>query len=122
MFFLGQFGAFVREKCPEPDEALPVVEIHLTDGAVLDLCHVMGVATAWVALAVNDPEAREEVPRMRTELVPYACIVRVTVRSCRAGKPGIGFSDERVSKMFEDGATCMASPENALRAAAGPQS
>ena len=117
-FFLGQLGAFVREKCPEPGEGLPVVEIHVADGDVLDLCHVMGVAPTWVALAVNELEAPEGAPPMRTELVPYGRIVQVTVRSSRVGRPELGFSDKRARKMFEDGAMCSASPESALRAAA----
>lgn len=120
VFFLGQLGAFVREKCPDPGEGLPVVEIHLAEGEILDLCHVMGVAPSWVALAVNELEAQDDAPPMRTELVPYSRIVQVTVRSCRSGKPGMGFTDERARQMF-DGATCSASPENALRAAAAPR-
>lgn len=119
VFFLGQLGAFVRERCPEPGEGLPVVEIHVADGEVLDLCHVMGVAPAWVALAVNDLEARENEPRMRTELVPYARIVQVTVRSSRAEKPDMGFNDRGANPLFQNGATCSVSPEAALRAAAG---
>ena len=119
VFFLGQLGAFVRDKCPAPCEGLPVVEIHLAEGEVLDLCHVMGVAPTWVALAVNELNARDDEPRMRTELVPYARIVQVTVRSCRSGKPDIGFSDERARRIFEDGSACLTSPETALRTAAG---
>jgi hypothetical protein len=119
VFFLGQLGAFVRERCPEPGEGLPVVEIHVTDGEVLDLCHVMGVAPAWVALAVNDLEAREDEPRMRTELVPYGRIVQVTVRSSRAGKPEMGFNDRSAHRLFQNGATGPVSPEAALLAAAG---
>lgn len=94
------------------------MEIHLADGDVLDLCHVMGVAPTWVALAISELEAREDAPRMRTELVPYARIVQVTVRSSRIGEPGIGFRNERARRMFQDGATCEASPERALHAAA----
>ena len=67
MFFLGQLGAFVRGMRPPPDEGLPVVEIHLADGDVLDLCHVMGVAPEWVAPAVNNLEAAEGESRMAAD-------------------------------------------------------
>jgi hypothetical protein len=120
VFFLGQLGAFVRDKCPDPGEGLPVVEIHLADGDVLDLCHVIGVAPTWVALAVNEIEAREDQPRMRTELVPYARIAQVTVRSCRSGSPHLGFASHQAPELLAPGNRVPATPESALRAAAAP--
>lgn len=32
-FFLGHLGRFVRDHCPDPKENLPVVQVHLADGA-----------------------------------------------------------------------------------------
>jgi hypothetical protein len=123
IFFLEQLGAFVREKCPQPTEGLPVVEIHLAEGEVLDLCHVIGVAPTWVALAVNEVDAGPDDPRMRTELVPFGRIVRVTVRASRRAAPEIGFSDRTARNLFAEGSLCIATPEQALRAAAvGPAS
>ena len=66
LFFLCHLGAFVRDRCPDPAESLPVVWLHLTDGDVLDLCHVIGLAADWAALAVRDAEQDPTARRMRT--------------------------------------------------------
>lgn len=60
--FLGQLVAFVRDRCPDPSEGLPVVEVHLADGEVLDLCHIIGATPHWVALAVNEVERATSAP------------------------------------------------------------
>jgi hypothetical protein len=90
-FFLGQLRAFARECCPSHLEPLPSVSLHLATGEVLGLCHVMGLAPSFVALAVHD-EARgggATSMAMRTELVPYALITRGDARGGRVGSaPG----------------------------------
>ena len=116
-FFLGQLRAFVRDRCPEPGEGLPVVELRLVDGEVLDLCHVIGVTPGWVALAVNETERSTSAPPMRTEIVPYECILRVTVRAVRTGAPHLGFDRTRVPQVLEQTAQQGQAPEAMLRAA-----
>jgi hypothetical protein len=103
-FFLVQFGEFVREKCIGPGEEPPVVEVHLAGGDVLDLRHVLAVAPTWVALTVNNVTARDDAPRTRTELVPFARIVRVIVRSCRIEEPQIGFTHDHAPHWIEGSA------------------
>jgi hypothetical protein len=92
-FFLRHLGAFVRDCCPDPSEALPFVHVHLSSGDVLDLCHVIGLAPRFVALAVYESGGSARV--MRTELVPYEAIVRITVRSGKKEGSHIGFSQEQ---------------------------
>lgn len=116
-FFLGQLRAFVRDRCPGAAEGLPVVELHLVDGEVLDLCHVIGVTPAWVALAVNETDRSTSAPPMRTEIVPYECILRVTVRAVRTGAPHLGFDRTRVPQVLEQTAQPGQAPEAMLRAA-----
>jgi hypothetical protein len=92
-FFLGQLRAFARECCPSHLEPLPSVSLHLATGEVLGLCHVMGLAPSFVALAVHD-EARgggATSMAMRTELVPYALITRVTIQPRRDADAHVGF-------------------------------
>ena len=114
-FFLGQLRAFARERCPDPGEALPAVELHLATGEVLDLCHVMGLAPTFVALAVRDgPRSGTGEARMRTELVPYSLITRVTIRPVRAAGAHVGFDVHHAPDILAHGG----SPEEALRAAA----
>jgi hypothetical protein len=114
-FFLGQLGAFARERCPDPAEALPVVELHLMTGEVLDLCHIMGLAPTFAALAVREgARAGTGDAPMRTELVPYGLIARVTIRAVRGAGGHVGFDVNCAPDTRALGST----PEEALRAAA----
>lgn len=113
-FFAGQLGGLVRERCPELNEGLPSVQLHLHTGERLDLCHVIGFTPLWVALAVweNGSDA------MRTELVPYGSIARVTIGAPRGKGTRVGF-DQSHAPIAMAGITM--TPEQALRAA-GAQS
>lgn len=97
-FFLTQLAAFVRDRCPSPEERLPNVLVHLSDGEGLDLCHVVGVSVHWVALAVRAspgaPASRGPRP-MRTVLVPYSCVVRITMQPESLHATGVGFHQVR---------------------------
>jgi hypothetical protein len=92
MFFASQLRVFVRDCCGGADDHHPVVQVLLADGALLDLCHVIGVASGWVALAVRDEDHPRDESRRRTELVPYRAIERVTIKPQRGEAGGIGFS------------------------------
>lgn len=113
-FFLGQLRAFARDRCPDRAEGLPAVQIHLATGDVLDLCHVVGLAPGFVALAVQ--EGSGEPRRMRTELVPYQLVARVSIRS-PGDREHVGFDVEHAPRVLE--AHGGLTPEAALRKAAG---
>lgn len=115
-FFLGQLAGFVRDRCPPPEAGLPKVELHVADGDVLDLCHVIGVARDWVALAVKEPTGSGAQPRMRTELVPFGSLVRVTIRAAGESAEPVGFDLRRAPAVLA--ASTPATPETTLRAAA----
>jgi hypothetical protein len=110
-FFLRQLGAFVQESC-SASPGLPLVQIHLAGGEVLKLCHVIAIAPGWIALAVHEAAGGREV---RTELVPYAFVVRVTIRPSRDGSR-IGFDAARAPEILGRRSP---SPEEALVIAAG---
>lgn len=114
-FFMTQLRAFVRDRCPDPTEALPTVELTLESGEICDVCHVIGIAPHWVALAVREPRAGDE-HAMRTELVPYATIRRVTIRPTAAGSGSIGFDRDHGPVVVGD---ILRSPEAILDRAAG---
>lgn len=118
VFFLTHLRAFVRDHCPSPADGLPAVELALADGARLQLCHVIGVAPAWVALAVIDEDGAGGRP-MRTEFVPYASIARIGIRPPRGGDPGIGFSQSGPPTILGAGPAADAVAEQVLRSAAG---
>jgi hypothetical protein len=40
------------------------------DGDILNVCHVMGIAPNWIALAVAEVDPPMGSPTMRTELLP----------------------------------------------------
>jgi hypothetical protein len=112
-FFLRQLAAFVQESC-SVSPGLPLVQIHLIGGEMLDLCHVIAIAPGWIALAVHDAAGEREV---RTELVPYALVMRVTIRPSQEGSR-IGFDSTRAPEILGPRRRSM-SPEEALVVAAG---
>lgn len=116
LFFLTQLRGFVRDRCPDEAGGLPTVELWLHSGEKLDLCHVMGVAPLCVALAVEEDRDAAGSRAMRTEIVPYGLIARVTIRAAQPGRPGFGFRTTPAVTIIA-GASPM-SPEEALRAAA----
>lgn len=114
-FFLGQLRAFARECCPSHLEPLPSVFIHLATGEVLGLCHVMGLAPSFVALAVHDETRGGGTSvAMRTELVPYTLITRVTIRPRRDPDGHVGFDSSFEPRLLAQTPT----PEEMLAAAA----
>ncbi len=96
-FFLGSLASFVRDRCPDPSERLPHVQIHLFDGETLDVCHVEALSAAYAALAVYE---RQEPGAMRTEFVPFEMIARLTVRAVRK-ESHIGFDVEHEPQLVE---------------------
>ncbi len=111
-FFLSQLRALARDRCPDPAEHVPVVELHLSDGTALSVCHVIGLAPAWIAVAVYEDPERESAS-MRTELVAYATIVRVTIRAGRHDDHRMGFRQDGSPPLLTE-----TTPEDALRALA----
>lgn len=90
-FFLKHLAGFVRDRCPTPAEALPHVRLHLADGEVLELCHVIALAPHWVAFAVVEAGEGAGNRPMHTELVPYQMLVRVVIRASPVRGSHIGF-------------------------------
>jgi hypothetical protein len=114
-FFLRQLRAFIRERCPDPAEGLPSVQLHLAEGECLEICHVIGIASRWLALAVIETERPVASPTMRTEVVPYGLISRVSVRVARPGPGRVGFEVDRDPALLGGSS----SPEAAFLAMAG---
>ncbi|MBL8880899.1 MAG: hypothetical protein JNG88_17435 [Phycisphaerales bacterium] len=116
VFFLTQLRGFVRDRCPDAAEMMPVVELHLHSGESLDICHVIGVAARCVALAVYEEDESNGSRAMRTELVPYESIIRVTIRTVRPTTPHMGFNRAHAPTVLQEERRM--TPEAALRAAA----
>ena len=110
-FFLGHLGRFVRDRCPDAAENLPLVQVHLADGVTLDVRHIIGVSPRWVMLAVRDSASHRD--GMAVELLPYEIIRRVGIASRRGESSSIGFSQAHPPAIIE--------PETLLRAVMTPQ-
>lgn len=115
-FFYTQLRGFVRDGCPEASENWPTVELRLRSGECIQICHIIGVAPLYVALAVYEDDKADDPPAMRTELLPFDQIERVTVRPMQHKSPGFGFNVARVPSLVTQDS--MMTPEQALRAAA----
>lgn len=100
-FFLTQLNALVRDRCPDASERLPAVGLHLPDGTILGVCHVIDLTPSWVVLAVDDREIAG-VASMRTELVPYKQIMRVTIRTIASDGVHVGFTQSTHTIVRED--------------------
>lgn len=99
-FFLTYLPGLVRERCPEPVESLPRVSLHVASGEILDVCHIIGLAPRWVALAVYDG-GEGAGAAMRTELVPFETILRISIRLPKGGDRAMGFRQDRAPTLHE---------------------
>ena len=97
-FFMGHLARFVRDRCPDPKENLPMVQVRLADGETLDLCHIIGVSPRWVMLAVRDAAGHKD--GMIIELVPFELIRGVCIRTRHAEGASVGFAQSRAPEII----------------------
>lgn len=107
-FFLAQLAGFLRDRCPDPSARLPRLELCIAGAESITVCHVIALSPQWVAVAAGARDAP-----MRTEIIPYESIMRVTIGSRPPG--GIGFDSRRRPLVVADRPM---SPEEALATAA----
>jgi hypothetical protein len=70
-------------------DRVPVVHLHLADGTVLDLCHVIAVSSDWVAAAYfREPASCDDV---EVAFLHPAMITRVTISLPGRSSRSIGF-------------------------------
>ena len=113
-FFLGHLSRFVRDHCPDPEEHLPLVQIRLADGQTLDLCHIIGVSPRWVMLAIRDAAAHPT--DMAIEIVPFAMVQGVRIRTRHAEGTSVGFSQTHAPSIMSAEALAQDALANAMRA------
>lgn len=72
---------------------VPVLEVHLGDRTILDLCHIVRLADDWVAVAYFcQDDAWDDYD---VAFIPYTTIMRVTLTMREQGDRPIGFRTER---------------------------
>lgn len=115
-FFLKRLAALVRDGCPLRTDGLPLVLLHLVDGESIDVCHVIGLSESWVVVAAHDPgvPATTAPVRMRTVLIPYETILRVSLAEQAADGSHIGFRQDRPPEMFFSESSDRVTAERAL--------
>ena len=121
LFFMRNLRGLVRDRCPEAEEGIPTVEIHLLDGQSLEICHIIGIAPNWIALAVHEEEHADGPLPLRTEMVPYHLISRISIEANRhEGTHPIGFNTQNEPAMYGAASSVGSmTPEQALKAVAG---
>ena len=77
---------------------------------------MIGVAPLWIALAVYDRPTSGDRRTMRTELVPYAAVVRISVCGTASDNQQIGFNMDAAPPAIGAG-----EPERWLHAAASQE-
>lgn len=86
----------VEGECRHQPTRVPVVQFRLSDGVVLDVCHIFYLADGWLGVAVyRDPRTCEDMDSM---FLPYEAVTRVTLLLHDAKERRIGFD---VSKSRE---------------------
>ncbi|HYI13969.1 MAG TPA: hypothetical protein VEX37_01155 [Thermomicrobiales bacterium] len=90
LFFSTILPEHVRAEVAANPGKVPIIELYLTGGAVLDLCHVVRLADTWVAVAHF---CREDVfDDADIAFLPYGTIMRVALTMRDKAEREIGFS------------------------------
>jgi hypothetical protein len=89
LFFSSILPEHVRSSVAAHSGSVPVLELHLLDRTVLDLCHIVRLADSWIAVAYF---CREDAPAERgIAFIPYATIARVELTMHDDAEREIGF-------------------------------
>ncbi len=90
LFFGTILPEHVRTEAAANPGKVPIIELYLVGGAVLDLCHVVRLADTWVAVAHF---CREDVfDDTDIAFLPYGTITRVSLTMRDKKEREIGFS------------------------------
>lgn len=88
-FFATVLTDRVRAECDGHPDPVPVVELHLADGFIADVCHIAGMEPSWMAVTVyRDRETCEEMDLL---FVPYQSITRVSISVRHRSQRPAGF-------------------------------
>jgi hypothetical protein len=90
LFFSTILPEHVRAEAAANPGKVPIIELYLTGGAVLDLCHVVRLADTWVAVAHFCRE--DDFDDADIAFLPYGTIVRVELALHDEKDRKIGFS------------------------------
>lgn len=89
-FFSTILPEHVRAEAAANPGKVPIIELYLTSGTVLDLCHVVRLAETWVAVAHFCRD--DDFDDADISFLPYGTIVRVKLAMHDEKDRKIGFS------------------------------
>ncbi|MBI2172548.1 MAG: hypothetical protein HYU30_11155 [Chloroflexi bacterium] len=79
----------VAQECKASPKLLPVVNLLLADGHILDLCHILHLADTWLVVQYfRDVQTCQD---MDVAFLPYELVSMVTVSLRHPGNRKIGF-------------------------------
>ena len=90
LFFGTILPEHVRAEVAANPGKVPIIELYLVGGAVLDLCHVVRLADTWVAVAHFCRE--DAFDDADIAFLPYGTITRVSLTMRDKNEREIGFS------------------------------
>src|SRR5574341_1750905 len=80
---------WIRTQCEGKLRGVPVVELRLADGAVLDVCHLVNLADQWMAIShFRDAETCDD---MDMAFIRYETVMRINVSMHDPKSRRIGF-------------------------------
>lgn len=88
-FFRIALPGLVTDECRRQPNRVPVVELRLGDGSILDACHIARLDQNWLAIAFyRDPRTCED---MDYAFLPYELVMQVTVSLHSPEQRKLGF-------------------------------
>lgn len=88
-FYTEVLPQLVKTECAIGNSDVPVVELRLADGTMLDVCHILYLGPGWLAAACY-PFGGPSSPLV-TEFIRYDFVTRVTVSVQDTQKRQLGF-------------------------------
>jgi hypothetical protein len=89
-FFSTILPEHVRAEVAANPGKIPIIQLYLTSGTVLDLCHVVRLADTWVAVAHFCRD--DDFDDADISFLPYGTIVRIELAMHDENDRKIGFS------------------------------
>ena len=93
-FYRSVLPWWIRTQCEGKPEGIPVVELRLADGAVLDLCHIVNLAEEW--MAVSHFRDLGKCDDMDLAFVRYESVMRIDLSIHDPRSRRIGFDVTKV--------------------------
>lgn len=107
-FFSTVFKNRIQSLCAKQGAGVPVVLLQLSDGRVMDLCHIQLLTPRWMLAAVYREGTACE--KMDVVFVPYAMIIGITVSSREIEERRVGFRFEASALTLKEDAAGSAKP------------